>query len=938
VSRSDTNITSGEGTTVSAYTVTMELSPGGDITANPSLLSWSDYTDYVKLTEGIDRSWGRQNRFPSGTPAGLAMTLINTGGLFVPDNPMSALYGLIGEGTPIRVMVAPIENSFTDDFNRTASSAWNNGWTNVGTASDYSVSTTNGGRHLHAAASVNHWSTQAVSLQRIDITVRVRVNALSTGAAQTAGAVCRYADVSNSCRAEVQFGTTGALTARVVQRIAGADAVIASATVVGLTHSTSAWYRIRLQTGYTSARLKVWLDGATEPRGWNLDGASGAGFINPTSGAVGVYSRRETGNTNANATVDFDDYSLLDGPYVLQTCNVDEWPMEWSDASGNQALARITASGRLQQLQASGRALRSAFYRSISRSPTVIAYLPMEDKSGATVFAPGLSGGPAGLLSNVSLGADSNILGSEPLPTFAPTGRVAFTVPSYTSSGTWAVCWVMRIPASSISGTGQIMSWITPAGSIFRWQLRLNPGSPDTVQIDGFTSGGTVSGAAVSFVDSTTGTELTNGRQLLFQVNGQQNGGNVDTNWTVSYVPDNGGDPQVVSRADSLAGNVGGGRVSYVYHDAVSGFANGGHTIGHLALGDGDVGFGPPTAAAAGYASETTADRASRLSAEEKVPFWFGEILTGVQGTTTQQMGPQGTTTLYQQLQQVESTETGILFDGRQGQITVMPRSLRYNHTVNLVLDLTLGHLGWPWRRTRDKQAMATEVTVSSPSGATVIATGPAALTQRVGIKPQQVEVNAYQNAGLAQHAAWWLALGTSLKARYPQIPLRLHTSPDLIRKYLEMDVGGRIQVLHLPAGLPPDTLELIAEGGTDTIDPFEWVTTINASDGSQWLIEILDGDRRLDCGACVTSGTMTTTAPSMAVAISDTCTWTHSRGDFGVLVAGERMTVTNVSAPVGSGSSWTQTLTVTRSINGVVKAHAAGEAVHVADPITLGL
>jgi hypothetical protein len=50
-------------------------------------------------------------------------------------------------------------------------------------------------------------------------------------------------------------------------------------------------------------------------------------------------------------------------------------------------------------------------------------------------------------------------------------------------------------------------------------------------------------------------------------------------------------------------------------------------------------------------------------------------------------------------------------------------------------------------------------------------------------------------------------------------------------------------------------------------------------------------------------------------------------------MIGGERMTVTAVT-----GSSSPQTLTVTRSVNGVVKSHATGVPVVLADPNYLGL
>src|SRR5690606_38685000 len=53
----------------------------------------------------------------------------------------------------------------------------------------------------------------------------------------------------------------------------------------------------------------------------------------------------------------------------------------------------------------------------------------------------------------------------------------------------------------------------------------------------------------------------------------------------------------------------------------------------------------------------------------------------------------------------------------------------------------------------------------------------------------------------------------------------------------------------------------------------------------------------------------------------------------FGITVGGEKMTVTAVS-----GETSPQILTVTRSVNGVVKSHPAGTAVQLSDPVVWAL
>ena len=77
----------------------------------------------------------------------------------------------------------------------------------------------------------------------------------------------------------------------------------------------------------------------------------------------------------------------------------------------------------------------------------------------------------------------------------------------------------------------------------------------------------------------------------------------------------------------------------------------------------------------------------------------------------------------------------------------------------------------------------------------------------------------------------------------------------------------------------------------------------------------------------------MTTTSTSRTVNITAGPLWTTTEVPFDILVGGEQMTVTAVA-----GAASPQTFTVTRSVNGVVKAHASGEAVTLYSPIRYSL
>ena len=77
--------------------------------------------------------------------------------------------------------------------------------------------------------------------------------------------------------------------------------------------------------------------------------------------------------------------------------------------------------------------------------------------------------------------------------------------------------------------------------------------------------------------------------------------------------------------------------------------------------------------------------------------------------------------------------------------------------------------------------------------------------------------------------------------------------------------------------------------------------------------------------------------ATSITVDTTDATTplWTTAAADFplDIAIGGERITVTNIT-----GSSSPQTFTCTRAVNGVTKAHTAGDDVRLWFPPVWGL
>lgn len=812
----------------------VEWAPGADVTADPMTYAWRSLTDDVMPSLEITR--GRPDQFTDAPPAQMNATLLNDG-TWIRLNPVGQFYGLLRRTTPFRALARSNTNYALDNFLRSASSSWGTAdaggaWTTVGgSASDFSVAAASGGRHTHPTQVRRHTVLPA-TLLRSRQKVRVRINQLSTGFSQSAGLICRYIDANNFSRAEINATTAGALTARLVNRVSGSDTSITTVSVSGLTHSTSAWYWLLLEVGDGVPRLKVWLDGNSEPDTWLVDGSVTTGVFTTATGQHGVMSFRETGNTNVGATFDFDGYELTDAPRARMTGTTAKLPPSWADQSLQQGYASLTVQGPSGRAQKQ-KALRSAFYRSFTRNSIMAAYWPCEDGSGAGRFASGLSTGAAiGGFSNISLASDSTIAGSDPLPVYGTGSAWATSVPAYVPPyATWTVQCIAKLPASP-SATVKLLEWTT-GGTVVRWAVELTPGSPDVLRLRGYNAAGTevLSDSGVNFVDAATGAELT-GRQLHFIASAQWiSGTSVSWGLTCYYV----GSPAGGTWTQS-SGTYGGGpsgNVVGISHNASAGYASGGYTLGHISVG---AGGGPGNGYGSnGYTAELTSGRWGRLGTEQGIPDFVGAWPTTTT-ITDHPLGPQRTAGTLDLLREVAETEAGLLVDGKWGHLTLIPRSLRQRRAVDLTLDIAQGQVSWPFQPADDDFGFRNSVTATSPAGARSVKEDSTSISMD-GEYQLSLSVNPQDASDVDQAAAWRRWLGTWDEMRFAQLTIDLRAHPELIDAWLACDIGARIRVTNVPAsaGLPPDDLDLLLEGYTETIDSVMWRVALNVVPARPW-------------------------------------------------------------------------------------------------------
>jgi hypothetical protein len=250
-----------------------------------------------------------------------------------------------------------------------------------------------------------------------------------------------------------------------------------------------------------------------------------------------------------------------------------------------------------------------------------------------------------------------------------------------------------------------------------------------------------------------------------------------------------------------------------------------------------------------------------------------------------------------------------------------------------------------PFEPTDDDQGKANLVTVTRAGGssATVEDTTSTMSTAPppagIGIYDTTVTLSLASDASTKHQAGWRVHLGTVDEARWPVIGAKLEhpvflADPALTEQLLDLDLGDRLDVEDLPAWLPPFPARAIVQGYQETILPFSHEIQWNASPASPFDVAYY-GEARYGTEFSSLASGVNSTATSWSVATSTGPLWTTTAGDFplDVLVEGELVTVTNIT-----GGSSPQTFTVTRSVNGVVKAHGAAAPVELADPAYLGL
>lgn len=347
-------------------------------------------------------------------------------------------------------------------------------------------------------------------------------------------------------------------------------------------------------------------------------------------------------------------------------------------------------------------------------------------------------------------------------------------------------------------------------------------------------------------------------------------------------------------------------------------------TIGHAAFYANTA--TPPSsttavAVAFGRVGEASGDRITRLCSENSIALdTIGTL------TSTPPMGPQGLLTLKALLQECADAAGGMLFESKPNlALAYRTRDATYQQAVALTLDYAaLNNVAAPLAPPDDDQLLRNYWAVTRTLGGTEIVqqtTGPYAVAT-IGKYDSSVTLNVLSQAQARDQAGFRVLIGTYGGARFPSVLLNMSILSLAQRtNVLALLLGSRIQVLNPPHDIGFNTLDLLVVGMKETLNTFDWFIELVCTPYAPYLVFVADDavySRPSSDGSTVTC---TAGATSWSVATPSGPLWTTAAADFpfDIGVEGERVTVTNIT-----GAASPQTFTVTRAINGVVKAHTA--------------
>lgn len=619
-------------------------------------------------------------------------------------------------------------------------------------------------------------------------------------------------------------------------------------------------------------------------------------------------------------------------------------PKQW-DKSTTDSTVPAQASGMLRRLSQGAKPLDSAMTRNF-KGVSSFAWWPLEDESTA-VRAANLAQGTSPLAVIYTAQLVDAVCGASDSPPGAKSS-LAFNSNASRFGGscflreqqapaTYSIVFYLKIPSLPASGSKVFFS-MKMSGQVAKVECALSSSSWDIVFYDIIDQVITSSSTGISLI-SPAGRWV--GYNLLLQDDGSDM--TYSQRWDTIGAFGGGVGPTTIAGQNVAPPT----RLTFTaQNDTVFEQMN----LSHVFVTDIDFDLSNDTYrdASNAYLGETAADRLARLSTEEGVPM----EITGL-AANSETMGYQTIATYPDLIAECWEVDGGIGGEARDALALEYRTRADLESRQDVVLSHALHHLSEVPQPVDDDQAFANDVTVTRVGGSAaraLVTEGFTSISEPpdgVGRYNTDVTLNAASDARLVSIAGWAALVGSWDQDRYPGISIGLHRSviladDDLYAAVVKMNLGDTVTLAGLPSWMPPDDVPQIAQGYTEQLSRFLWQLDLNCTPaGPYQAVPVLGSDvfvPRLDGTTHSIGADIDDNDTSISIVTqAGSAVWVDSAGyaaefPLDIEIGGEVMTLTAVS-----GTSSPQTGTVTRSVNGIVKAHTAGALVRLARPFYIG-
>lgn len=857
---------------------------------------WNDISPLIRQTEQITISRGMTSEGQQADPSEMSLLLDNRDGRFSANNPNSLLYGKIGRNTPFRLELdagTPWLQCSTvqgNDRIETPDNAalditgdidvrvdcrlfnWNNGF-----ATELAVKN-------QTSVSGNQISWRLLQLAGGNIEFTWSTDGTGAGGKTAVSTIPLFMPVGHRVAIKATLDVNNGLGGYTVwfytaPTIAGpwtplGDPVVTTSGTTSIFNSTApievgqaTGVQVRDPVGkFYAFQLRNGIDGTLVA---NLD------LSTRTQGDTSwVDSTGRTWTVAGNAYVT-SSYTRLVG-------EVPAWPPRRA-LSENDRKIPIKPTSILRRLSAGAKPLKSAAYRAImiNQDTDLLAYWPAEDQQNARSIAAALPGTKAMTfaVAGATLHSDSSFLASDALPKMG-VSRFTGLVPNYTFTGSSQVRWLMKIPAAGVT-SNNILAILRSVNSVSEYRLTyVATGGLRFAAYDGY-------GALIG--DSGTIAFNPQGKAVRFHLGIRQSGANIEYTMAMLEQGASSGTAYVNTFASLTAGAI----TNVSFGDIGSGLGD--TVMGHFSVNSVQGSLFDESQQLQGWYGESAPTRIRRITGEERI---YRECESNqARGV---ELGVQGSDTLVGLLSEAADADQGLLLDSRE----IM--GIKYRGLSNLVnqepaitLSYTGGQISPPFEPTPDDKLTENSIIVSvrggSASEPAVLESGELSIQDPpngVGLYDVSKEYNINDADTANWIAGWRLAKGTFNGLRYTSITVNLANERvhSMLASILEADVGDIIRLTDLPVDLPPDDVDLLIIGYSETIGPKEWSITFNCIPGAPYRTGGLQGSQlsqkyatnaynRADLtGSTLIEGMGTTDTQMLAIQAATSYTpWNHS-------------------------------------------------------------